>query len=586
MKENDKLVIEEVTRKCISRLKNIKVSEKQIQSTLSRLYGLNDLKTAMDSLALSVSSFFGKPEQIQDFNDCIKDIMKIDDNVYDSPESLLEQLKKNKETNYTPGNIPIEENHQLISDTLKPVCDKLNELGADYYVVGALSTFIGTQTPLFRYHGDIDFMIAEKDIPKVEEALKDSEYNFSDDRLNNQKRLTPGVGHTQGEHEVIANHKENEFHLGFFLFRREQDNSITVREYFMEENENGEKVPKILERHEPAELVALEYSEELTDFAGTQFRTSTPESVYAKKMSTKHLKDMLDLEALRDKVDFDKIKEMEQYDSTLQVVDPDIRQTNRPQYLYHHTRVADLKSILAKGLEVRNGVQSQAIKDKKTKVFFSEGMEGAIAMASAFQHKFDHMKTGTEWEDKTLEDFLEERVFLRFSSEGIENESTKGDFAFSDGWTSKGIAPEQLKVCLLKNIKTGEISYQRDDILKYMLAVNPIENFKGGNERHKEEIRRYYEERSKELAEFNINEYSLEDMDLNKFFEQYIARRKEPITPSTTLSKESLFSPREIGKATVNAPTENKDKAKSQLQRDKKQISQQSQKIEDDQLKE
>ena len=96
MKENDKLVIEEVTRKCISRLKNIKVSEKQIQSTLSRLYGLNDLKTAMDSLALSVSSFFGKPEQIQDFNDCIKDIMKIDDNVYDSPESLLEQLKKIK----------------------------------------------------------------------------------------------------------------------------------------------------------------------------------------------------------------------------------------------------------------------------------------------------------------------------------------------------------------------------------------------------------------------------------------------------------------------------------------------------------
>lgn len=321
MKENDKLVIEEVTRKCISRLKNVKVSEKQIQSTLSRLYGLNDLKTAMDSLALSVSSFFGKPEQIQDFNDCIKDIMKIDDNVYDSPESLLEQLKKNKETNYTPGNIPIEENHQLISDTLKLVCDKLNELGVDYYVVGALSTFIGTQTPLFRYHGDIDFMIAEKDIPKVEEALKDSEYNFSDDRLNNQKRLTPGVGHTQGEHEVIANHKENEFHLGFFLFRREQDNSITVREYFMEENENGEKVPQILERHEPAELVALEYSEELTDFAGTQFRTSTPESVYAKKMSTKHPKDMLDLEALRDKVDFDKIKEMEQYSTTLKVVD-------------------------------------------------------------------------------------------------------------------------------------------------------------------------------------------------------------------------------------------------------------------------
>ncbi len=329
MNDKERTVIEQATRKCISRLKSAKVTEQQVQSMLSRLYDMKDLKTVMDSLALNVSNFFGKPEQMQDFNDCIKDIMQIDDTSYDSPEALLSQLQKNKETNYTPGNIPVEENHQLISDTLKPLCDKLNELGVDYYVVGALSTFIGTQTPLFRYHGDIDFMIAEKDIPKVQEALKDSEYNFSDDRLNNQKRLTPGVGHTQGEHEVIANHKENEFHLGFFLFRREPDNSITVREYFMEENENGEKVPKVLERHEPAELVALEYSEELIYFAGTQFRTSTPESVYAKKMSTKHPKDILDLQALRDKVDFKKIREMEQYHSKLKIVEPDIEKEKK-----------------------------------------------------------------------------------------------------------------------------------------------------------------------------------------------------------------------------------------------------------------
>lgn len=48
----------------------------------------------------------------------------------------------------------------------------------------------------------------------------------------------------------------------------------------------------------------------------------------------------------------------------------------KEQYLYHHTRVADLESILSKGLEIRNGVQSKAVKDPKTKVFFSEGMEG------------------------------------------------------------------------------------------------------------------------------------------------------------------------------------------------------------------
>lgn len=323
MIDKEKNIIEKVVRECVSRLGENAVSENQIQSLLTRLYNMQDLKTVMDSLALNVNNFFGKPEQINDFKACIEDIMQIEPSVYETSDELLAQMQKNKDTNYTPGNISIEENHQLISNILKPLCDKLNELGVDYYVVGALSTFIGTQTPLFRYHGDIDFMIAEKDIPKVQEALQDSEYNFSDDRFNNQKRLEDGVGHTQGEHEVIANHKENEFHLGFFLFRREKDNSITVREYFMQENENGEKVPMILERHEPAELVALEYSEELTEFAGTQFRTSTPESVYAKKMSTRHPKDMLDIEALKDKVDFSKIEEMKKYQSTFQIVQPE-----------------------------------------------------------------------------------------------------------------------------------------------------------------------------------------------------------------------------------------------------------------------
>ena len=166
-------------------------------------------------------------------------------------------------------------------------------------------------------------MVAEKDIEKVREALKGTEYEFSDDRLNNQKKLEEGVGHTQGEHEVIANHKDNEFHLGFFLFRREQDNSLTIREYFMQENENGEKVPMVLERHCPKELVDLEYTEEETEYAGTRFRTSTPESVYAKKISTRHPKNMLDIEALKDKINHSKIEEMSKYHTTLKIVEPE-----------------------------------------------------------------------------------------------------------------------------------------------------------------------------------------------------------------------------------------------------------------------
>ena len=322
--------IEIATRKCIARMGEGKVSEDQIQGLLTKMYGMKNVKEAMDSLTLNVSKVFGKPETKQQLAECIQDIMHIDPSVYSSPEQLLEQLQRNIETNYTPGNISIEENHALIESTLKTVCDKLNGLGVDYYVVGALSTFIKTGTPLFRYHGDLDFMVSEADLPKVQEALANTDYNFSDDRLTNKKTYSEKVGHTQGEHEVIANHKENEFHLGFFLFRREKDQSITVREYFMEE-ENGVRIPKILERNIPAKLVALEYSEEPTEYAGTSFRASTPESVLSKKRYTKHPKDLLDIRALEGKVDESKMEEMKKYESKTEVVNIDEVSKNIPR---------------------------------------------------------------------------------------------------------------------------------------------------------------------------------------------------------------------------------------------------------------
>ena len=325
-----KVAIENATRSCIARMGSGKVNEGMIQDLLSKMYKMKSVNDVMDSLAMNVNRIFGKPETKKEYDECIQDILHIDPEIYGSARELLNQLERNKATNYTPGNIPIEENHALIEKTLKATCDKLNELGVDYYIVGALSTFIKTGTPLFRYHGDIDFMVSEADLPKVQQALAESDYVFSDDRLDNQRRYSPEVGHAQGEHEVIANHKENEFHLGFFLFRREQDESITVREYFMEE-ENGVRSPKILERHLPSELAKLEYSEEPTEFAGTSFRASTPESVLSKKLYTRHPKDMLDIKALEGKVDPEKMKELGKYHSTTRVVNIDEVSRNIPK---------------------------------------------------------------------------------------------------------------------------------------------------------------------------------------------------------------------------------------------------------------
>lgn len=139
--------IESTVRKCTSRLGSI-VTEEQIQSMIDRLLEMKDIKEVVDSLALNIDKFFGKLEQQEQYEACIEDLLKLAGESYKNKEDIITQIQDNKSKNYTPGNMSIEENHQLIEDSLKPICDKLNELGVDYYLVGALSTFIGTRNTI------------------------------------------------------------------------------------------------------------------------------------------------------------------------------------------------------------------------------------------------------------------------------------------------------------------------------------------------------------------------------------------------------------------------------------------------------
>lgn len=137
-------LIESTVKSCTSLLGGI-VTEEQIQSMIDKLVKMKDIKDIVDSLALSIDKFFGRPEQKKQYEACMEYLLKLAGESYKSKEDIIAQIQDNKSKNYTPGNISVEENHQLIEDSLKSICDKLNELGVDYYLVGALSTFIGTR---------------------------------------------------------------------------------------------------------------------------------------------------------------------------------------------------------------------------------------------------------------------------------------------------------------------------------------------------------------------------------------------------------------------------------------------------------
>lgn len=125
-----------------------------------------------------------------------------------------------KNNNIKPGQMLIQENHELIDMTLQNLCTGLNELGVDYYLVGALPCYLLTGAEDKRYHDDIDLMLNERDIPKVQAMLEKSDFTFSDDRMDSPKRVKAGKTMPSGDHEVCARHNSSEFHIGFFCFER------------------------------------------------------------------------------------------------------------------------------------------------------------------------------------------------------------------------------------------------------------------------------------------------------------------------------------------------------------------------------
>lgn len=214
-------------------------------------------------------------------------------------------------SNEIEGNMSLEENHKLINKELKLFCNLFNQNEIDYYIVGALPCFIKTNQPLFRYHDDIDIMINEEDIPKLEEIMKVTGYQFYDDRFPSKERYIE-MENNKPPHTVLAQNMENEFHLGFFCFRRENDNSITMREY-SHRIENDSVVTDVLERQSDPFGTSLRYDEKPTQYMGTYFRTSSVENVYNLKNYTKRPKDITDMEKLAPYINQEKLNALYQH---------------------------------------------------------------------------------------------------------------------------------------------------------------------------------------------------------------------------------------------------------------------------------
>lgn len=157
----------------------------------------------------------------------------------------------------------------------------------------------------------------------------------------------------------------------------------------------------------------------------------------------------------------------------------------------------------------------------------------------------------------------EDRIYIKFEADNIVNEQEDNIDRFADACTSQKIPAQNIKVCVLRNNSTGKITYRREDIVTYMMSACSIEDIKSKyllDDRLSNQIEEYYADRQAEVMD--LTEYTLEEMELQRFYEQYIAT-----------TKNKIFTQEEIGKSTVNVSTTQKDTSKSKIQMDERALS-------------
>lgn len=208
---------------------------------------------------------------------------------------------------------------------------------------------------------------------------------------------------------------------------------------------------------------------------------------------------------------------------------------------YHMTSLDRIKPISKIGLIPRNEENSRLINDTKSKVFFSEGFEGAIALFVDFDIVYRNIKNrqvklqNKELENKVLNskniyEYLKDGVYLQFDGTHIKNERN-----FENGCTDKVILPEKLNVCVLRSMRDNSVIFSRFEIIKYMMSKIKVEeiryygntydgspSFNEATKKVQGKVQKYYNTHKEEIEKYKNYDYSLEYIPIREFVNKYL----------------------------------------------------------------
>ena len=260
-------------------------NQDEIIDTVNRLCSMN-VNDSIDTMLVSLNDLLNRGLITQgDIFSNVGSIISLNPEKYTSVSDLIKGM------NMEHPSMPLTENHQLVVESF----DRFNELlggSFDCYYTGGLMGYLATGHELERYHGDLDLFINEQQLVALKE-LVDSNPDF--DFVSNMDHKEVN-GH---EYKIV--YKGTPMSIGLFLFERQDDNSITTKEYYFEnQNINGQLL--VDEHHFSKEYTEMSFSNQVREHNGIPYRMMSLESIYNSKKNSRP-KDRYDAQIIKDNVD-------------------------------------------------------------------------------------------------------------------------------------------------------------------------------------------------------------------------------------------------------------------------------------------
>ncbi len=202
---------------------------------------------------------------------------------------------------------------------------------------------------------------------------------------------------------------------------------------------------------------------------------------------------------------------------------------------FHFTYLNRAYSIGKNGLVSRVEDNSKAVKDSDPKISFSDGRYAAAGLIANFYRVYTDIKTGKRdpsrtdpdlarrvMESKSFEDFLGDGMYLMFDGTDIENTGgNRGHINPFDAATRDNIEPDKLKVCILKNEQTGELSYSKYDFAQYLMCNLTEDDYAKMPSSMIDDLKFYRENHADEMSRFENSKYSESFMKIDEFCQTF-----------------------------------------------------------------